>query len=104
MTELRLNKEWTIDYDGKQLPAVVPGDVTLDLWHNNIIDNPYFGMNHKQLHWIINRDFVYETRFDVSDEMFAEQEILLEFDGIDTYADIYLNGKQLGHTQNMFLK
>ena len=104
MTELRLNKEWTIDYDGKQLPAVVPGDVTLDLWHNNIIDNPYFGMNHKQLHWIINRDFVYETRFDVSDEMFAEQEILLEFDGIDTYADIYLNGKQLGHIQNMFLK
>lgn len=104
MTELRLNKEWTIDYDGKQLPAVVPGDVTLDLWHNNIIDNPYFGMNHKKLHWIINRDFVYETRFDVSDEMFAEQEILLEFDGIDTYADIYLNGKQLGHTQNMFLK
>ena len=104
MTELKLNKRWTVDFDGNKLPAVVPGDVTLDLWHNNKIDNPYFGMNHKQLHWIINRDFVYETRFDLSDEMFAEQEILLEFDGIDTYADIYLNGKQLGHTQNMFLK
>ena len=104
MTELKLNKRWTVDFDGNKLPAAVPGDVTLDLWHNNVIDNPYFGMNHKQLHWIINRDFVYETRFDVSDEMFAEQEILLEFDGIDTYADIYLNGKQLGHTQNMFLK
>lgn len=104
MTELRLDKEWTLDYDGKQLPAVVPGDVTLDLWRNNIIDNPYFGMNHKNLHWIINRDFIYKTVFDVSDELFEEQEILLEFDSVDTYADIYLNGKYLGHTQNMFLK
>ena len=104
MTELRLNKEWTLDYDGKQLPAVVPGDVTLDLWRNNIIDNPYFGMNHKKLHWIINRDFIYKTVFDVSDELFDEQEILLEFDSVDTYADIYLNGKYLGHTENMFLK
>lgn len=104
MTELRLDKEWTLDYDGKQLPAVVPGDVTLDLWRNNIIDNPYFGMNHKNLHWIINRDFIYKTVFDVSDELFDEQEILLEFDSVDTYADIYLNGKYLGHTQNMFLK
>ena len=104
MTELKLNKGWTVDFDGNKLPASVPGDVTLDLWHNHVIDNPYFGMNHKQLHWIINRDFVYETRFDLSDEMFTNQEILLEFDGIDTYADIYLNGKLLGHTQNMFLK
>lgn len=104
MTEQKLNQDWTLDYDGKKLPAVVPGDITLDLWHNNIISNPYFGMNHKELHWIINRDFVYEIKFDVSDEMFDNQEILLEFDGIDTFADIYLNEKFLGHTQNMFLK
>ena len=104
MTEQKLNQCWTLDYEGKKLPAVVPGDITLDLWHNNIISNPYFGMNHKELHWIINRDFVYEIKFDVSDEMFDNQEILLEFDGIDTFADIYLNERFLGHTQNMFLK
>ena len=40
MTELKLNKRWTVDFDGNKLPAVVPGDVTLDLWHNNKIDNP----------------------------------------------------------------
>ena len=96
MDKIILDKGWTIEYGGQSLSASVPGDVTLDLWHNNVIDNPYFGMNHKQLHWIINRDFVYETRFDVSDEMFAEQEILLGFDGIDTYADI------LTDTHNMF--
>ena len=37
MTEQKLNQDWTLDYDGKKMPAVVPGDITLDLWHNNIV-------------------------------------------------------------------
>ena len=103
MIEMKLNQGWTLEYEGSKLPAVVPGDVTTDLWHNGVIDNPYFGMNHKQLHWIVKRDFVYETTFELSDEMFACEELLLQFDGVDTFADIYINDKFLGHTDNMFV-
>ena len=95
-TELRQN--WTISFAEKCIPARVPGDITLDLYNSGLIENPYYGLNHKKLHWITDSDFKYNTVFDLSDE------IILEFDGIDTFADIYLNGKFLGHTENMFLK
>ncbi len=104
MDKIKLDKDWTIEYKGKKLPASVPGDVTLDLWHNDIIKNPYFGLNHKELHWIINEDFTYETKFDLPLSVYNEEEILIEFESVDTFADIYINGEFLGHTENMFLK
>ena len=82
----------------------VPGDVTLDLYENGIIKNPYFGINHKDLHWVTDTDFEYVNVFDLPDNIFSEEEILLEFDGIDTFAEITLNGTFLGKTENMFLK
>ncbi len=102
--KLYLTENWRVEHDGKRLPAAVPGDVTLDLWHNGVVKNPYFGINHKELHWIINSDFTYETTFDLSDEIYDSEEITLTFDSIDTFADIYVNGKLLGHTEDMFLQ
>ncbi len=101
---LTLHENWTVKQEGKALSATVPGDVTLDLWKNGVIKNPYYGMNHKDLRWIINSDFEYQTTFDLSKEIYESEDIVLEFDGIDTFADIYLNGAFLGHTEDMFLK
>ena len=101
---LELKSNWTVEYEGKKLPATVPGDVTLDLYNNGVIENPYYGLNHRDLHWITDSDFVYENTFDLSDEVFNAEEILLEFDGIDTFAEIYLNGSLLGKADNMFLR
>ena len=101
---LELNRGWTVEYKGNKLPATVPGDVTLDLYENGVIDNPYFGLNHRELHWITDTNFVYENKFSISDEMFNSEEILLQFDGIDTFAEIYLNGVRLGACDNMFLQ
>lgn len=101
---LELRKNWTVEYEDKKLPATVPGDVTLDLYNNGIIKNPYYGLNHRDLHWITDRDFVYENEFSLSDEIFNAEEILLEFDGIDTFAEIYLNDTLLGYCDNMFLQ
>ncbi len=101
---MKLHENWKVQYKGKALPATVPGDVTLDLWKNGVIQNPYYGMNHKELHWIIGSDFEYQTAFDLPEDICSSEEILLEFDSIDTFADIYLNGQLLGHTEDMFLK
>ncbi len=99
-----LNDKWILKYNGEDLKATVPGDVTLDLYANGKIKNPYFGINHKDLHWIIDADFEYVNVFDLPDDIFNDEEILLEFDGIDTFAEITLNGIFLGKTENMFLK
>ncbi len=101
---MKLHKNWTVQYGGKEFAATVPGDVTLDLWKNGVVEDPYYGINHQQLGWIIDRDFVYRTSFDLPEEIISGEEILLTFDSIDTFSDIWLNGEFLGHTEDMFLK
>lgn len=95
---------WTIEYDGKRIPAAVPGDITIDLFRAGVIKNPYYGFNYRENDWIARRDFTYETELDVTDEILAQDSVALVFDGVDVYSDVYLNGKLLGHTENMFLQ
>ena len=101
----RLDKNWEIEYkSGPSVPAKVPGDITADLHRAGVVKEPYYGINHQELGWIIDTDFVYRTRFDVDEQIFDNKEILLTFDGIDTFAEIVLNGELVGTTQNMFLQ
>lgn len=103
-TTIKLHSGWNFLYNGEKKTATVPGDVTLDLYNNGLIKDPYFGLNHRDLHWIINSDFTYENVFDVPEGIWDQEEILLTFDGIDTFAEIYLNGVKLGDCDNMFLQ
>ena len=99
-----LQDRWTLCGAGKTVPAKVPGDITTDLYKAGLIPDPYFGLNHRQLGWIIETDFVYSTVFDVPEEILCREEILLQFDAIDTFSEIVLNGTPLGRTENMFLR
>ncbi|MCQ3035900.1 MAG: hypothetical protein MJ248_06800, partial [Bacilli bacterium] len=102
MKEYKLSN-WTIEYKGKKIPAKVPGDITIDFLHANLIANPYFALNYQECAWIGRTDFTYEYELEVSEEMLKEESIELVFKGIDLFSDIYVNGTLLGHTKNMFL-
>ncbi|KAA0130771.1 glycoside hydrolase family 2 protein [Chryseobacterium sp. SN22] len=88
--------------DSKWLSAKVPGTVHLDLMNNNVIPDPYKDENEKKAQWVENEDWDYQTQFIVSDAELKNQHIDLVFDGLDTFAEIYLNGKLLKKTDNMF--
>ncbi len=88
------NKEW--------LPATVPGTVHTDLFSNNKIPDPFYGDNEKQLQWIENEDWEYKTIFDVSKQEFNSQHIEIQFDGLDTYTNVYLNDSLILSADNMF--
>ena len=49
----------------------------------------------------MDNDFTYVTYFDAPEEIREREEVLLHFDGIDTIADISLNGTLLGSVRNM---
>lgn len=83
-------------------PAKVPGCIHTDLLSNKLIDDPYYRTNEKKLQWIDKKDWIYETHFSVDENVFAKQNILVDFKGLDTYATIYLNGIEIGRTDNMF--
>lgn len=90
--------------DGTVIPAHVPGDITADMYQAGLIEDPNYGMNHKQLSWITDRDFTYTGKFVITEEDYSYENIALVAKGIDTFADIYINGTHLCYTENMFLE
>lgn len=98
-----LCKGWTMREEGagESLPASVPGSVYNDLLINQKMEDPYFRDNELSALRLMEKDYEYATRFSVSEELLSEEKVLLKFHGIDTVADICLNGVQLGHVENM---
>jgi len=88
--------------DVNWLSAKVPGTVHTDLYDNKIIPNPFFGDNEKQLQWIENEDWEYQTTFSISNEEINNENCILQFEGLDTYADVFLNEKKILIANNMF--
>jgi len=86
------------------LTATVPGTVHLDLINNKIIPDPYKDENEKKVQWVENEDWDYKMAFKISSKELENQNIDLIFNGLDTFSEIYLNGKLLKKTDNMFRK
>jgi beta-mannosidase len=83
-------------------PCSVPGTVYSALYENQYIPNPLLAENESTVQWIEQEDFTFRTSFDVSDDVWMQEEIDLVFEGLDTYSQIFLNGKPIGKTENMF--
>lgn len=83
-------------------PATVPGVVHMDLLQNKIIEDPFFRLNERGLQWIDKEDWVYETCFTLAADMMRKENMELVFEGLDTYADVYLNDECILKADNMF--
>ncbi|MEL1247306.1 beta-mannosidase [Flavobacterium helocola] len=90
--------------EAKKHKATIPGTVHTDLFQNQLIPDPFFGNNEKKLQWIENENWEYETHFTLSKSELENQNIDLEFEGLDTYATVFLNGKVVLEADNMFRK
>jgi beta-mannosidase len=106
-----IDKGWTFkqaaNEESKFLPvAQFPTNVHLDLIANGIIADPFIGKNENDVQWIGEAVWVYKTTFP-SPKLAAEQrsnaKAVLAFDGLDTYATVVLNGKEILKTESMFI-
>jgi len=102
--ELQISFGWQMreSIGDKWSEAVVPGCVHSDLFRNKQIPDPYFRTNEKNLQWIDKKDWEYQTTLDVTDEILQKEKIELDFKGLDTYADVYLNDRKILVADNMF--
>lgn len=82
--------------------AQVPGVVQTDLLHNNLIPDPFSRDNEFHLQWIGLADWEYQTTFQLDGSALAHEHVDLIFEGLDTFADIYLNDQAILHSDNMF--
>lgn len=99
MTKKYLSGKWKLYNENYAVNACVPGDISDDLLKAGIIEDPYYGDNADNCLWIVKSDWVYEKEFVFGGE--ESDEIFLCFDGVDTFAEVYLNGVAIGETSNM---
>ena len=100
-----INAEWKFkqaDTDNWH-DAIVPGNVHIDLENSGIIENPFYGTNEEDIQWIEKKDWVYEGVFEVKNELLEYENIEIEFEGLDTYSDVYLNDEKIITSKNMFI-
>ncbi len=83
-------------------PAQVPGSVHLDLLHNSLIPDPYYRDNEAKLQWIEDADWEYRTTLQAPPDLLARKNVDLVFEGLDAYAEVYLNDKLILTADNMF--
>lgn len=100
-----LNSGWEFAQAGtnKWLSATVPGTVHQDLINHEQLPNPFYGMNEEKVQWVENEDWEYKTSFIITEEQLGRDAVQLLFEGLDTYADVYLNGALLLKADNMFV-
>lgn len=103
-SEIELKAEWKFRKLGtkKYYPAEVPGTIHTDLLRNKLIVDPFVGRNETKVQWVENEDWEYSGSFKCDKQTLQNKHIELLFEGLDTYATVSINGKQLLVANNMF--
>ena len=99
-----LNQGWTLTGDtlNINMQVDVPSVVQQSLYENGLIPHPYLGTVENQLLWISDHPWNYTLHFDVDKEMLEKYCVELVFEGLDTYAEVKLNGEKLFFADNQF--
>ena len=101
MKTILLNENWTMTFGGEALPCSVPCSVYETLTAAGRIPDPYWGENEWISTPISDQDATFETHFNIPEDMRKAERLYLRLEGVDTLAEIWLNGVLLGKTDNM---
>jgi beta-mannosidase len=100
-----LDQGWTlagVDTFTAGFPAAVPGTVHTDLLANGLIPDPFWRDNEMRLQWVGERDWNYTKTFEAGPEILEREKAALVFHGLDTFAEVILNGELVLEADNMF--
>lgn len=102
--EIQLDSNWQFRQTNhpKFYPAKVPGHVIKDLYANQLILDPFFADNESGLQWIEKENWEYQTKFTCTNTLLNNTNIDLIFEGLDTYAKVFLNDTLILVSNNMF--
>jgi len=100
MKKLNLNGKWILNYKDEHIPATVPGSLYHDLLVAGKMEDPFWRDNEDKVRPITDAGAVYYRTFDLSKDMLDADSVILHCDGLDTLADIYVNGVLIGSAEN----
>ncbi len=100
----KLGTGWRLELaKGQWIDASVPGYVHTDLMAAGIIRDPFYGAQEQDAAWVAERAWKYSLNFDAG-LVYGSRKTDLVFDGLDTYAEVYLNGKKIVSADNQFIR
>lgn len=102
MKKQLLHSGWQLTTVGKNdtIPATVPGSVYNDLLNAGRMEDPYWRDNEMKALALMDEDYRYNTTFDVNADVLNSERVLLRCEGLDTIADIVLNGEKIASVCN----
>lgn len=104
MQTCTLNGTWQLSAAHRSFESVdmqVPGTVLSGLLAAGKIKDPFYRTNEDATRALFWKDYIFTRTFDVDEELFAQQHIVLVCEGLDTLAEISINGTFLAKTDNM---
>lgn len=102
-----LNNGWSFRKVGSNenwQKALIPGTIHTDLMATGRISDPFLGCNNLNLSWIDEADWEYMLNVKLDESQLKNKHLDLIFEGLDTYADVYVNNKIALRADNMFRK
>lgn len=103
MKKLDLNGIWELREwpSGTSIEAVVPGSVMNDLLRNGLMEDPFYRDNEDVATKISEKDYQYQRKFTVDEELLRSDRVVLIAEGIDTLSEVQVNGQFVARTDNM---
>lgn len=103
MIRQNIDSGWSMRRVGDEAfsSAIVPGSVYTDMLRNGQMEDPFFKDNELKALKLMDEDYEYKAEFYCEDALLDKEHIILRFDGVDTVADLYLNGTHLDSVCNM---
>ncbi|VUG19342.1 man9 [Brettanomyces bruxellensis] len=79
-------------------------EIQAELIANNEIPSPFIDCHARDIQWVGEKDWEYQSEFQVPKEDQKKRVQILEFNGLDTFCTVNLNGEEILKTDNMFIK
>jgi beta-mannosidase len=91
-----ISKERNID-----IPIHIPGSVFDALVESGVLPDPFYGINEQTSSWVYESEWTISKGFNIPGEFLKNRHLRICFHGIDTFATIYINGKEIATVDNM---
>ena len=100
MKQLSLNGKWLMTGGGFECEGNIPGSLYSFLLDAGLMDDPYWRDNEFDALALTHNDYTFSRNFDFEK---GDDTYVLRFEGIDTFADVYLNGEHVAYVDDMHI-
>jgi beta-mannosidase len=99
-----LDSNWSFksQHETEWKSATVPGNIFTDLLDHQLIEDPFILNNEEQVQWVSDSSWVYQSSFFVDEKTLQRKHHQMIFEGLDTYAKVYLNDSLILRANNAF--